>query len=71
MRHQYIQHFKRTILKNYHAVKLDITDPGDIQSAFVTALPLRTNVNFAICHTIAMSYQVNLQNLPVTTFCSF
>ena len=30
--------FERTTLKNYHAVKLDITDPSDSQSALVTAL---------------------------------
>ncbi len=30
--------FEHTIPKNYHAVKLDITDLSDIQSAFTTAL---------------------------------
>ena len=30
--------FEHTTLKNYHAVKLDITDPSDSQSAFVIAL---------------------------------
>ena len=29
--------FERTTPKNYHAVKLDISDSSDIQSAFVTA----------------------------------
>ena len=33
-----IPSFERTTPKNYHAVKLDITDPSDIQSASATAL---------------------------------
>ena len=30
--------FKNTSPKNYHAVKLDVTDSGDIQSAFASAI---------------------------------
>lgn len=30
--------FKNTTPKNYHAVKLDVTDPGDVQLAFATAV---------------------------------
>ena len=32
-----IPSFERTTLKNYYAVKLDITDPSDNQSALATA----------------------------------
>jgi len=30
--------FKNTTPNNYHAVKLDVTDPGDVQLAFATAV---------------------------------
>lgn len=33
-----ISSFERTIPKNYHAVKLDITDSSDVRSASATAL---------------------------------
>ena len=40
--------FERTTIKNYHAVKLDITDLSDIQSAFTTALDKFGGVDEAV-----------------------
>lgn len=46
-----IRSFKRTTPKNYHAVKLDITDPSDIQSALTTAPNKFSRINVMINNT--------------------
>ena len=43
-----IPSFVLTLLQNYHAVKLDITDPSDSQSAFVTALDRLGRVDMVV-----------------------
>ncbi len=43
-----IPSFERTTLQNYHSVKLDITDPSDSQSAFVTALDRLGRVDMVV-----------------------
>lgn len=40
--------FERTTIKNYHPVKLDITDPSDSQSAFATALDRLGRVDMVV-----------------------
>ena len=54
--------FERTTLKNYHAVKLDITDPSDIQSAFATALDRFGRIDVAVNNVgtvdLLKSYQI-------------
>ena len=47
-RKPWIPSFERTTLQNYHAVKLDITDPSDNQSAFVTALDRLGRVDMVV-----------------------
>ncbi|KAK3169845.1 hypothetical protein OEA41_009229 [Lepraria neglecta] len=40
--------FANTTPKNYHAVKLDVTDPGDIQLAFATAFDLFGRIDVVV-----------------------
>ena len=43
-----IPSFKRTTLQNYQAIKLDITDSSNSQSAFVTALDRLDRVDMVV-----------------------
>ena len=43
-----IPSFERTTLQNYQAIKLDITDPSDSQSAFITALDRLGRVDMVV-----------------------
>ena len=40
--------FERTTLQNYHAIKLDITDPSNSESAFLTALDRLGRVDMVV-----------------------